>query len=80
MLSEKIDIREVQKYLYKNNVETKRIFKPIHLQDPYKKASNQNEYENSNFLYNNGICLPSYPGLTKKQIDFISQLIIDSIA
>ena len=80
LLSEKVDIREVQKFLYKNNVETKRIFKPIHLQDPYKKASNQNEYENSNFLYNNGICLPSYPGLTKKQIDFISQLIIDSIA
>lgn len=79
LLNEKVDIRELQKYLYKNQVETRRIFKPIHSQDPYIKANNQNEYENSNFLYNNGICLPSYPGLTKKQVDQIGQLIIDFI-
>ena len=80
LLNEKVDIIELQKYLYKNDVETKRIFKPIHSQDPYTEANNQSEYKNSNFLYNNGICLPSYPDLTEKQIDFISQLIIDSIA
>ena len=79
LLSEKVDIRELQKYLYKNDVETKRIFKPIHSQDPYMETNNQSEYKNSNFLYNNGICLPSYPDLTEKQIDFISQLIIDFI-
>jgi len=79
LLSEKVDIRELQKYLYKNDVETRRIFKPIHSQDPYMETNNQSEYKNSNFLYNNGICLPSYPDLTKKQIDFISQLIIDFI-
>jgi dTDP-4-amino-4,6-dideoxygalactose transaminase len=65
---------EIIKTLEKNNIESRPLWKPMHLQPLYK---NQTAYTNgtSGNLFDNGICLPSGTALTKNELDFIVQAI-----
>ena len=72
---ENIKTNRLQEYLYKNKIETRRIFYPIHLQKPYFSKKSK-KFEKSEELYNRGLCLPTYPGLKKKQIEYIVDKII----
>ena len=75
---ENIKIKTLQEYLYKNQIETRRIFYPIHLQKPYFSKKSK-KFEISEELYNRGLCLPTYPDLKKKQIEYIVDRIIKFI-
>ena len=73
----KVNITKLQKYLYTNNVETRRVFLPIPNQKPYLEI--RDSFENSFSIYNSGICLPSYPGLKKSHQKYIIKKIIEFI-
>ena len=59
----------LEKYLKKNNIETRPIFNPIHKLKMYRNT--KNNFKNSEKIYNQGVSLPSYPGLSQKEIKFI---------
>lgn len=75
IFEKKIDIKSLQIFLKKSKIETRRVFLPLHLQEPYK--NNPLEYfENAEYLHNSGLCLPSYPYLEEKKIEYIIEKII----
>ncbi len=65
--------KKVVKYLKKNNIETRPIFKPMNQLNMYK--SSNKHFKNSINLYSRGISLPSYPNLRLKEIKHISNSI-----
>ena len=63
--------------LRKNKIESRPIWKPMHLQPLYKQYKFYNN-NSSEKLFNLGLCLPSGTTLTEEQISKISQIIISS--
>ena len=61
--------KNLEKYLKKNNIETRPIFTPMHKLKMYRNI--KKNYKNSEKIYKQGISLPSYPGLKQKEIKFI---------
>ena len=73
-----IDVSKLQKYLYKNKIETRRVFLPLPMQKPYL-SNKKNTYRNALEIYQSGLCLPSYPGLEINDQDLIIEKIINFI-
>lgn len=67
---------KLQKYLLTNKVETRKVFKPLHLQKPYKDLNTKKQFPVSEKLGNLGLCLPSSPDLSNNDVDYISNKII----
>ena len=59
-------IGEIQKILQKKQIESRRIWKPIHQTQPYRNTIIIGG-ENSNYLFENTLSLPSSVGLTTTQ-------------
>ena len=74
LVPENINRDDLKEFLYKKQIDTRNVFKPIHLQEPYidKNVS----LPNSEKISNKGICLPSSPDLTSDQINYICDQII----
>jgi perosamine synthetase len=73
VLFEKTDIKEkVEKALNKNGIETRPLFFPVD-QLPFYK--NDEKLVNTHSIFNKGICLPSYPSLTNKELNKIVKII-----
>ena len=67
-------IREkLRKHLVENGIETRPTFHPVHTMPMYTKSNYK--FPIADNLGTRGINLPSYPGLTKKDIKFISNTI-----
>ena len=65
------------KILEKENIESRPIWKPMHIQKLYKNFDYiRGEKDISNYLFNYGICLPSGSSLTKKDQNRIIDIII----
>lgn len=63
---------EIVEYLSKNNIEARPVWKPMHMQPLFAECDYFNEEEdNSKYLYENGICLPSDTKMTVKQQEFV---------
>ena len=60
------------KFLVKSGIGVRTTFMPMHTQPCYKFKG---KFPVSEQLYKSGICLPSAPSLTKKDINFISNKI-----
>jgi perosamine synthetase len=58
---------KMQIYLAQNEIETRRVFYPLHLQPCYNTGGN---YPNSVKAYETGLALPSSVKLTKENIEF----------
>ncbi len=59
---------EIVEYLSKNNIEARPVWKPMHMQPLFAECDYFNEEEdNSKYLYENGICLPSDTKMTVEQ-------------
>ena len=71
---ERVEIDKIQKFLQDENIETRRVFYPLHLQSPYLKNQQEN-FETSEKIYKSGLCLPTYPDLAKKELDYIIEKI-----
>lgn len=67
---------QVRLYLQKHRVESRPVWRPLHLQKPYEKYHYIGEDNFYNRSYH-GLCLPSGFDLTQEQIAYISQLIKD---
>ena len=79
---------KLMKHMAENGIENRTFFYPLHLQPCYSKSSSnifkkifskffnvKDKYEISTKMYNEGICLPSFVGITEEQIKFICEKI-----
>ncbi len=65
---------EITKKLFKNNIQTRNFFHPMHKQSILLKKGifkKNSKFPNSEYLSENGFYLPSGLGLTNKEIDYI---------
>ena len=76
---------ELMKYMEKRKIETRTFFYPLHKQPAFQqlsqKTDNQTETKSddfvaSNYAYDNGLCLPTYPGLPKEDVSYVCDQII----
>lgn len=68
----RIDRDELIQLLYKNSIESRPIFYPIHTMPPYYTSK---PYPVAELFSRNGISLPSYPGLCKESMERICMII-----
>lgn len=71
-------VLELQRYLDSKGIETRPLWKPMHLQPVYKDAP---AYVNgvSESLFKCGLCLPSGPCVTKEQVRYIADEIKNAV-
>ena len=69
-----IDREKIRLALVDKNIDSRPLWKPMHMQQVFKLAS---KYENgtSEKLFQNGLCLPSGTALTKEDIDRVCNVI-----
>jgi perosamine synthetase len=59
---------KIEEFLSTNGIETRTFFYPLHKQPCYP---NQKLLSNSSYVYDHGLCMPSYPELTVEEIDYV---------
>ena len=76
-------IDEIMKYLSTHNIETRTFFYPIHKQPCYMNCDCVNDkcsdFVNSSYVYEHGLCMPSYPELKKEQIEYVCNKLKDAL-
>jgi len=66
----------VRKKLGKKGIQTRRFYKPLHLQPLYKKRIRKNSiFTNAEYLFDHGLWLPSSTNLTNEELYFIIEKI-----
>ena len=70
------DREEVRKYLKEQNIESRPVWKPMHLQPVFKGCRIKGGAV-SEGLFNRGLCLPSGTAMTDKDLDRIISVILD---
>jgi perosamine synthetase len=73
VLPTNINREELMVYLDSQEIESRPFFIPIHQMPFYEKANNPNTIK----ISKQGMNVPSYPQLTKEDVDLISNKIID---
>lgn len=75
--------KEVLEHLEKNGIQTREFFVPLHRQPCFADLEdlehNDKDFPESNKAYEEGICLPVYPGLQPDQIEYICNKIKEVI-
>jgi perosamine synthetase len=72
------DKQKVMKYLEDNKIQTRGVFYPLHRQPCFEYLGyGYDAFPVSNKAFDEGICLPVYPGLKEWQIEYICAKIID---
>ena len=66
---------KVRNYLNKMDIESRKFWKPMHLQKPYLKCL-KTSMVNTNYIWNKIVTLPSGTGLSKKSLDKISSTLL----
>ncbi len=62
--------------LTKNGIETRPVFYPLHEMPPYKQYVRPGQtFDNANYVSSQGICLPSYLELSKKDVKLICSIL-----
>lgn len=74
LIPERVDRSLLKSYLINHGVETRPMFFPIHIMPMYSKEGEQHHVAER--ISKLGLNLPSYPGLTKSDIDIIVELIL----
>ena len=70
------DAEALQNYLKENDIQTRRIFYPLHLQPCYKDMNiPKDSFPNSTFVYEHGLSLPSAVTLKEEQLKEVIQKI-----
>jgi len=71
---------KTMKQMKKDGIEPRSVFYPLHKQPCYAFQKNkEKDFPNSNECFEKGICLPTWIGLTKKQIKYTSESLLKSI-
>lgn len=69
---------DLMKHMANNNIETRTFFYPLHKQPCYAKnikKYTKNSFTISEKMYSEGVCLPSFVGITEEQIKYICEKI-----
>ena len=72
------DPETVRVALEQRNIETRRIWKPLHLQPVFADAPSYLE-ETAEAIWNTGLCLPSGSAMTNDQVDFVAATLVGSM-
>nr|WP_068129992.1 aminotransferase class I/II-fold pyridoxal phosphate-dependent enzyme [Nosocomiicoccus ampullae] len=76
-----VSVLEIIEHLAKNNIEARPVWKPMHMQPLFEKCDYfSEEKDNSKYLYENGICLPSDTKMTVEQQEFVINEIKDILS
>lgn len=67
----------IQRKLLERGFETRNLFYPIHKMPPYQKYSGDGNFENSDYLFNNGLSFPSSTKVTKDEVKEICKVIFE---
>lgn len=73
--SEKLGVTalDIVEHLAKNNIEARPVWKPMHMQPVFEDCEYYSEEaDNSKYLYENGICLPSDTKMTVEQQELVN--------
>lgn len=68
------EFRFIQKLFHRSRIQLDFFWKPLHLQKPYKQFMHE-KLNNTEFIWNKIIVLPSHPGLKKNQQEKIIYLL-----
>jgi len=71
----KRNINKAKEILSQGGIDTRRFFKPLHLQNAYRVFSKKQKFPNAEYLYKYGISLPTSVKLNEKDIKYISNII-----
>ena len=64
----------LMKHMSENNIETRTFFYPLHKQPCFKDIADSSQtFDVSERMYNEGVCLPSFVGITTEQIQYICE-------
>lgn len=73
---------DLMSYMKKNGIETRTFFYPLHKQPAYQKKMSwveklfgQPNFDISEKMYNEGVCLPSFVGISDNEIKYICEKI-----
>ena len=67
---------KIRQYLKSHGIETRPLFYPVHIMPMFKSGDT---YAVAESLSGRGLSLPSYPGLTREQVCYVSSMIIESL-
>jgi len=71
-------LNELMKYLEDEGIQVRGFFYPLHRQPCFSYLNHkENDFPVSNQLYEKGLSLPVFPGLTKEQINLVCDSIIN---
>jgi perosamine synthetase len=76
-------ITEIMNYLSNSEIETRTFFYPIHKQPCYISCNclknNCSDFPNSTYVYEHGLCMPSYPELKESEIIYVCDKLKESL-
>ena len=73
-----VDIEKLIHKLQQSNIETRPLWKPMHLQPLFRDAISYTD-GTSEKLFSNGLCLPSGTAMSDDEVDFVSEQIRKAI-
>lgn len=79
LTDDSIDRQALCQHLAHDGIETRTFFIPLHLQPVYRELAGLQKYPNAELFGRTGILLPSGPGLTKDEINYICDTIHDCL-
>tara|TARA_R110002126_G_scaffold106301_1_gene241194 strand:+ start:5860 stop:6966 length:1107 start_codon:yes stop_codon:yes gene_type:complete len=68
-------VENLMKYFTDKDIETRTVFYPLHRQPCYGLGLSDEDFKNSIYAYEHGICLPSYPTLSFDKVAYICDTI-----
>lgn len=71
---------DVMKFMSDRGIEARTVFYPLHSQPCYEYLNcSDDDYKNSMDCYEKGICLPTWVGLSKKEIQYVCDIVKEAI-
>jgi perosamine synthetase len=64
-------VEQLQEHLTRHEIETRRLFYPLHLQPCYQFLNPKGDFRNSVWAYEHGLALPSSAKLTTENIEYV---------
>lgn len=65
----------LMKFLSTKGIESRTFFYPLHKQPCFAYLNNDRDFPNAVYGYEHGVCLPTFPRLTDKQVEYICRAI-----
>lgn len=67
--------KELMSFMASKGIESRTFFYPLHRQLAFAYLKDKKAYPNATYGYEHGVCLPTFPALTDRQVKYICQVI-----